>query len=80
MICPTGRAKYFFAQDWTDKITLILQANFSSTRNRNYAETRGINHATSIARLRKAHSMMIGSSMSGLPPRTDLANQIAHVR
>ena len=74
MICPTGRAKYFFAQDWTDKITLILQADSSFTRNRDNAELAASIMRASIVRLGKAHSMMIGSSMSGLLPRTDLAN------
>jgi hypothetical protein len=38
VICPSAKAKYFFSQDWTLESALILQANFSSTRNRDYAE------------------------------------------
>jgi len=28
MICPTGKTKYFFNQDWTDKISLKGFDNF----------------------------------------------------
>ena len=34
MICPTGTAEYFSREDWTGKITLILQDIFVFTRNR----------------------------------------------
>ena len=74
MICPTGKTKYFLAEDWTLESALILQANFSSTRNRDHAKLAASIMRASIVRLGKAHSMMIGSSMSGLLPRTDLAN------
>ena len=33
MICPTGKTKYFLAEDWTLESALIPQANFSSTTN-----------------------------------------------
>jgi len=61
MICPTGKTKYFLAEDWTLESLLIPQANFSSTRNRDHAEVAASIMRTSIARLGKAHSMMIGS-------------------
>ena len=38
MICPSGRAKYFLAEDWTLESPLILQANSSFTRNREGTE------------------------------------------
>jgi hypothetical protein len=43
MICPTGIAKYFFAQDWTTQITLnrLSKLDFSRVRIRQVAnETR----------------------------------------
>ena len=32
LICPTGKAEYFCAQDWTGRIALICFSNLASTR------------------------------------------------
>jgi hypothetical protein len=32
MICPTGKAKYFFSYDWTGKISLICLKKFRFRR------------------------------------------------
>jgi hypothetical protein len=34
LICPTGQAKYFFAQDWTTQISLNRLKNLDFTRTR----------------------------------------------
>src|SRR3981081_2536456 len=33
VICPTGKAEYFFGKDWTGRIALIRSNNLASRRN-----------------------------------------------
>src|ERR1700730_18923097 len=50
VICPTGQAKYFFREDWTGRIALIVKENFPFART---AKSESITAIAAITRRRR---------------------------
>ena len=76
MICPTGKAEYFFERDWTGQISLIRLGKFAFTRKRVYSD---IHHVQ--APLPLLHSGDGGADGAGIAvrpaPALDLGEEIA---